>query len=92
MIGVVTGVAMAVLLVALALVCLRLVLGPGLPDRIVAIDMLVVLAIAFIAVFAAGTGMTAVLDAATVLALIGFLGTVALARHLERHASPPEGE
>jgi multisubunit Na+/H+ antiporter MnhF subunit len=33
-----------------------------------------------------------VLDAAAVLALIGFLGTVALARHLERGPSPPEDE
>lgn len=92
MIDVVTHVAMAVLLVALGLVCIRLVRGPGLPDRIVAIDMLVVLAIAFIAVFAAGTGRTAVLDAAAVLALIGFLGTVALTRHLERDTPPPGDE
>ncbi len=92
MTDIVTDVAMAVLLVAFALVCVRLVRGPGLPDRIVAIDMLVVLAIAFIAVFAADTGQTAVLDAAAVLALIGFLGTVALARHLERGSPPPGDE
>ena len=92
MIDVVTNVATAVLLVAIALVCIRLVRGPGLPDRIVAVDMLVVLAIAFIAVFAARTGRSAVLDAAAVLALIGFLGTVVLARYVERGASLPEDE
>ena len=89
MIAVITGVAFGALLLALGFACLRLVRGPTLADRIVAIDMLVVLAIGFIAVFAARTGQTAVLDAATVLALIGFLGTVALARYLEG-GSPPE--
>jgi multicomponent Na+:H+ antiporter subunit F len=87
----VTSVAFVALLVAFAFACLRLLRGPTLADRIVAIDMLVVLAIGFIAVFAARTGQTAVLDAAAVLALIGFLGTVALARYLEG-GSPPGRE
>ena len=90
-IPIVTDIAFGALLLAFGFACLRLIRGPTLADRIVAIDMLVMLAIGFIAVFVARTGQTAVLDAAAVLALIGFLGTVALARYLEG-GSPPERE
>lgn len=62
----------------------RLVKGPTLPDRIVALDTMTVLIVAFCGLFALDTGVTAFLDVAVALALIGFLATVALARFVER--------
>ncbi len=64
-----------------------MVLGPSLPDRVVGLDMLTVLMVAFAAAFAIAVEETAFLDVAIVLALVGFLGTVAFARYAERRAA-----
>ncbi|KIT16476.1 monovalent cation/H+ antiporter complex subunit F [Jannaschia aquimarina] len=70
---------------------LRLVRGPSLPDRVVALDAMTVLIVAFCGLYTLQTGVTAFLDVAVVLALIGFLATVALARFVERKiARAPE--
>ncbi|WP_224826076.1 monovalent cation/H+ antiporter complex subunit F [Cognatishimia sp. MH4019] len=70
--------------VALVLGFYRLVKGPTLPDRVVALDMMTILIVVFCGLFAIATDERAFLDVAIVLALIGFLATVALARFAER--------
>jgi len=70
--------------IALVLAFVRLVKGPTLPDRIVAMDLFGMLVVGFIVVLAGTTGVHATLDAAVVIALIGFLGTVAYATYVER--------
>ena len=54
------------------------------PDRVVALDMMTILIVAFCALYSILTGVEAFLDVALVLALIGFLATVAFARYAER--------
>ena len=61
---------------------LRVIVGPGLPDRVLGLDMLVVVAIGFIAVIGIRTGFTLYLDIAIALGLVGFLATVAFARFI----------
>jgi len=61
----------------------RLVRGPHLPDRIVALDMLALTAICAAALQALATGSTTFLDLALVMALVSFLSTVAFARYVE---------
>ena len=68
----------------------RLVIGPTLPDRILSLDMLVTLAIGFIAIFSILTGYYAYLDMAIALGLVGFLATTAFARFVLYQASCPE--
>lgn len=80
-------VTLVLLTLAMVLVVVRLIQGPSLADRVVALDVLAPVAIGFIAAFVVGTGATALLDAALVLALVGFLATVAFARFVERQAS-----
>ena len=63
---------------------LRLAVGPSLPDRVVALDMMTVLIVAFCGLYSVFTSEPAFLDVAIVLALIGFLATVAFARYAER--------
>jgi multisubunit Na+/H+ antiporter MnhF subunit len=84
MLETVTQIALAALAVALLLALGRLVKGPTLPDRVVAMDLLGVLVVALIVVLAASAGVTATLDAAIVIALIGFVGTVGYAAYVER--------
>jgi multicomponent Na+:H+ antiporter subunit F len=72
--------------VALLLVFVRLARGPSLSDRVIALDLIAVLAVGLIAMVAFAADQAVFLDAAIVLALVAFLGTVAFARYLERRA------
>jgi multicomponent Na+:H+ antiporter subunit F len=69
---------------AFLLALLRLVRGPTSADRVVALDLMAALAIGAIALETLATGEAAFLRIATVLALVGFLGTVAFANYLSR--------
>ena len=81
-------VASAVLGVAFVLAFVRLLRGPGLPDRVVALDVVAHLAVGVIALWTLATGEGAYLDVALVLALVAFLATVAFARYVERDGAP----
>ena len=84
MLGVVSQITLVTLGVALLVAFVRLVKGPTLPDRIVAMDLLGVLVVGLIVVLAGSSGVGATLDAAIVIALVGFLGTIAYATYVER--------
>jgi multicomponent Na+:H+ antiporter subunit F len=78
------GLALGMVGLALILTFIRLVRGPTVPDRVVALDLMGVLSVGMIAAYAVAADQPVLLDPATVLALVGFLGTVAFARYLER--------
>lgn len=78
--------AIAMIGLAFLLAFVRLVRGPTLPDRVVALDLMGVLTVGMIAAYDVATDQPVLLDPATVVALVGFLGTVAFARYLERRA------
>ena len=84
MLEVISHITLVTLGVALLIAFIRLVKGPTLPDRIVAMDLFGVLVIGVIVVLAGWSGVRATLDAAIVIALIGFLGTIAYATYVER--------
>ena len=77
-------------MLAIAMVgCLvRLLIGPTLPDRVVALDLLGMFAVAVIAIFAILIGKPVLLSVCLVMGLILFLGTAAFALYLERRARP----
>lgn len=72
------------LALAMLLTLVRLVKGPTTPDRVVALDLMAIIAVGMVAVQTVLTGEFLLLRPATVLALVGFLATVAVARFLER--------
>lgn len=72
--------------IALFLALGRLVRGPSLPDRVVALDLIAALTVGIIGTYSIGTNQQVFLDVAIVLALIAFLGTVAFAQYVERRA------
>ena len=84
MVEVIAHTTLATLGVALIVAFIRLVKGPTLPDRIVAMDLFGVLVVGVIVVLAGQSGVRATLDAAIVIALVGFLGTIAYATYVER--------
>ncbi len=75
---------LALVFLGVGLAVLRLILGPTMPDRVVALDKMTVSIVAFCGLAAIWSGDVAFLDVALVLALVGFLATVALARFAER--------
>lgn len=78
-----TSVALAGLALAGLLCLVRLVRGPSLANRIVALDTMLVVIVTGIAVAAARTGEYNFLDVMVVAALLGFVGTVTVARAIE---------
>jgi multicomponent Na+:H+ antiporter subunit F len=86
-------IANALLVISFLLTVARVVRGPTLADRVVALDMLVGIAIGFIALVAIKTGFVLYIDVAIALGLVGFLATVAFARFiLSRRTADEEGE
>lgn len=62
----------------------RLALGPTATDRVAAIDMLTIICISIISLYALVADRFIYLDAALVYAVLSFLGVLAVARYLER--------
>ncbi len=84
--------AIVILVIALLMTVYRVVVGPTLPDRVIALDMLVGIVIGFIAVIALRTGYTLYIDIAIALGLVGFLATVAFARFILARGYVGDGE
>ncbi len=76
--------AFASITIALIFATIRLLKGPTLADRVVALDLISILLVAMLALFALASTIATYMDAAVVLALVAFLGTVALARFMLR--------
>lgn len=74
--------------ISLVLSFVRVILGPSLPDRIIALDLVAYQAVALMLTYAVTTEQSNFLEVALVLALIAFLGTVAFARYLEYQTAP----
>ena len=72
---------------AAVLVLVRLVLGPSVPDRIVALDVLVQVIVAGIAVAAAATRDGTYLSVLVAVSLLAFVGTVTIGRFIERRGA-----
>lgn len=76
--------ALPILSLAFVLAFVRLVRGPSLPDRVVALDLMATIGIGFIAAYAIVTDQRVFLDVASVVALLSFLATVAFAYYIRR--------
>lgn len=62
----------------------RLLRGPTLPDRVLALDTLYVNVVAFVVLLGMRQGTGLYFEAALLIALLGFVSTVALGRYLQR--------
>jgi multicomponent Na+:H+ antiporter subunit F len=71
---------------------IRLMIGPSLPDQVVALDLMSTVGIGAIAVYAIATHEPVFLDVASVLALVAFLGVIAFAYFLEKKGQAEELE
>ena len=81
------AISLIILIIAMLVVFYRLQKGPSLPDRIISLDLFASITIGIIAAYSIFSNEAIVLDAAIIVAVITFLGTVAVARFLERRQS-----
>ena len=65
-------------------VFIRFLRGPNIADRVISLDLLVTIGLGSIAVYSILSGQATFLDIAMVVALIGFLSTVAFSYYLEK--------
>ena len=75
-------IALCLLSMALLLSVIRIVIGPTLADRVLALDLLTIEALGFVGALAVRTGFMIYLDIAIALGLLGFLATIAFARYM----------
>lgn len=74
----------AILSLALLLALWRLLKGPTLPDRVVALELIASITVGVIGLYAIRSGRDAYIDVSMVLALTAFLAAIGFARYLEK--------
>ena len=84
MLEAVIPVAFAMLGFSVLLSFIRLLKGPDLPDRILALDTLYINAIALVVLLGLHLGSALYFEAALLIAVMGFVGTIALSKYLLR--------
>ena len=77
-------IAMAVLSLCLLLTAVRFAIGPTLPDRITAFDLIVANVLGIIAIYTELTNNEDFIDVAIILSLFGFLGSISFAYYIMR--------
>jgi len=84
----VTTIAFALLGLGMLFTVIRLIIGPTLADRILALDVLTTLGIGVIATFAVHVGQSVYIDIAIALALMGYVATISFAKYLISGGKP----
>ena len=85
-----TSLDLALVLLSIAIVASfgRLARGPSLADRVVALDAIAATIVTGSVLYALRTGLAVFIDVALAVALVSFLGTVALAHAIESGGEP----
>jgi multicomponent Na+:H+ antiporter subunit F len=83
---IILNIAGALIFLSIACGIVRLIIGRTVVDRVVAIDMLTVVSISLIALYAHLSGRFVYIDVALVYGLLSFLAVLAIARFLERRS------
>lgn len=84
MIDTAMDIAFAAVLLAIALTGFRLLRGPEVVDRILALDTLYINVVALVIVLGMRLDTALLFEAAVIVAMLGFISTVALARYVTR--------
>jgi multisubunit Na+/H+ antiporter MnhF subunit len=82
MIEVVTTLAILILALCIVMAAYRVFAGPSQPDRVIALEVIGTNVVGLIVVLGIKSGNRVYVEAALVIALLSFLGTVSLAKYL----------
>ncbi len=84
MIYIILTIALSLFVLAILLALYRIIRGPSMPDRVVALDMIGVNLISAVAVFSVFLKTHVFLEVILVVGILAFISTIALARFVER--------
>jgi multicomponent Na+:H+ antiporter subunit F len=84
MIQMMITIALILFAIAIGMAVLRIILGPSMPDRVLALDVIGVNLIASIAVISVLMNTMAFLEAILILGILSFIGTIAYSKFIER--------
>lgn len=84
MIDTILSIALFLFIFAILLALYRIIKGPSMPDRVVALDMIGVNLISGVAVFSVVLQTHAFLEVILIVGILAFISTIALARFVER--------
>ncbi|MEW9675580.1 Na(+)/H(+) antiporter subunit F1 [Lentibacillus sp. L22] len=70
--------------VAIAIALFRIIFGPSLPDRVIALDMIGFLLLSAIGIISVIIGTTTFLDVILILGILAFISTVVFSKYIER--------
>ena len=84
MLSIALYITLALVVMALLMNLYRLTVGPDLPDRVLALDTMYVNSIALIVLFGIWLGHRTYFEAALLIAMLGFVSTVAVCKYLLR--------
>lgn len=77
-------ISLALFMIAIALLLYRIVVGPSMPDRAIALDTIGVNLISSIAIVSIVLKTKAFLEAILILGILAFIGTIAFSKFIER--------
>ena len=84
MINTILTIALSLFILAIILALYRIIRGPSMPDRVVALDMIGVNLISGVAVFSVVLNTHAFLEVILIVGILAFISTLALARFVKR--------
>ncbi len=84
MIDLILKASLVLFMVAIALSLVRVIKGPSLPDRAIALDTISVNLISAIAIISIVLKTKAFLEAILILGILSFIGTIAFSKYIER--------
>lgn len=84
MIEMILTISLVLFMVAMAIVFIRVIIGPSMPDRVVAMDTIGVILLSSIAVISILLNTLAFLEAILIIGILAFLSTIALSKFIER--------
>ncbi|HEY4624210.1 Na(+)/H(+) antiporter subunit F1 [Solibacillus sp. FSL R7-0668] len=84
MIDLILKASLLLFMVAIALSLVRVIKGPSLPDRAIALDTIGVNLISAIAIISIVLKTKAFLEAILILGILAFIGTIAFSKYIER--------
>ena len=77
-------ISLGILVLSLFLVFIRMLKGPSIQDRVVALDLTASIAMGFILIYGAMSDNAIYFDIPVIIALISFIGTVAISTYLKQ--------
>lgn len=77
-------IALVLFSITISIAVIRIILGPSMPDRVIALDMIGVNLIAMIAVVSIILKTKAFLEVILILGILSFIGTIAFSKSIER--------